>query len=167
MRIHGWSRPLRLGAALTGLLLGTLVGGASVASAAGSIAYVDGHEIWVSTFDGSHKERLTSGENQWQAVAAADNGRIIGVRNEPGKIAQLAQIELWENNGQVISQGPLPSKAGWSSYAAPLSLDLTSDGVFAVYGYSGYTGVVPSAIFSEGHYAIAANTQSNVPPIGQ
>jgi len=167
MRIHGWNRRLRLGAALTGLLLGTIAGGAAVASAAGSIAYIDGHEVWVSTFDGSRKERLSNGENQWQAVAAADNGRIIGVRNEAGKISQLAQIQLWENNGQVISQGPLPSKAGWSSYVAPLSIDLTSDGVFAVYGYSGYTGIVPNATFSEGHYAIASNTQSNSPPIGQ
>ena len=145
MRAHGWTRRRRIGIALAGLSLGTIVGGVPLASA-GSIAYIDGHEVWVSTFDGSRKERLSSGENQWQEVAAADNGRIIAARNEAGKISQLTQIQLWENNGQVISQGPLPSKTGWTSYAAPLSLDLTSDGVFAVYGYSGQTGFYPTAI---------------------
>ena len=166
MRAHGWTRRRRIGIALAGLSLGTIVGGVPLASA-GSIAYIDGHEVWVSTFDGSRKERLSSGENQWQEVAAADNGRIIAARNEAGKISQLTQIQLWENNGQVISQGPLPSKTGWTSYVAPLSLDLTSDGVFAVYGYSGQTGFYPTAQFSRGHYAILANTQTNLEPIGQ
>jgi hypothetical protein len=166
MRAHGWSRRRRFGGALAGLLLGTIVGGVPLASA-GSIAYIDGNEVWVSTFDGAHKERLSNGENQWTEVAAADNGRIIAVRNEAGKISQLAQTQLWESNGQVISQGPLPSKSGWTSYAAPLSLDLTSDGVFAVFGYSGQTGFYPTASFFRGHYAILSDTKTNGEPIGQ
>jgi hypothetical protein len=146
--------------------MGSIAGGVPAASAA-SIAYIDGNEVWVSTLDGSHKERLSSGENQWEAVAAADNGRIIAVRIEAGKISQLAGIQLWENNGQVISQGPLPSKLGWTSYVAPLSLDLTSDGVFAVYGYSGQSGFYPTATFDRGHYAILSDTKSSITPIGQ
>ena len=67
----------------------------------------------------------------------------------------------------MLSQGPLPSTAGWSSYVTPLSLDLTSDGVFAVYGYSGQVGIVPNATFSRGHYAILADTKTNLPPVGQ
>jgi hypothetical protein len=166
MRAHGWTRRRRLGIALVGPLLGTIAGGVPAASAA-SIAYIDGNEVWVSTLDGSRKERLSGGENQWEAVAAADNGRIIAARIEAGKISQLAGIQLWENNGQVISQGPLPSKLGWTSYVAPLSLDLTSDGVFAVYGYSGQTGFYPTATFDRGHYAILADTKTNGEPIGQ
>ncbi len=166
MRAHGWTRRRRLGVALAGLSLGTIVGDVPVASAA-SIAYIDGNEVWVSTFDGSRKERLSNGENQWQSVAAADSGRIIAERNEAGKISQLAQIQLWESNGQVISQGPLPSKTGWTSYVAPLSLDLTSDGVFAVYGYSGQTGFYPTATFSRGFYGIISNSTTNGEPIGQ
>ncbi len=166
MPAHGWTLRRRLGAALAGLLLGMFVAGVPLASA-GSIAYLDGKEVWVSSLDGSRKERLSNGEGDWIAVAAADNGRVLGVRLEAGKIFQLARIQLWENNGQVISQGPLPSKAGWSQYVAPLGLDLTSDGVFAVYGYSGYTGIVPNAIFSSGHYAILSDTKTNLEPIGQ
>lgn len=142
------------------------MGGVPLA-AAGSIAYIDGNEVWVSALDGSRKERLSNGENEWRTVAAADNGRIIGERIEAGKISQLARTQLWESNGQVISQGPLPSKPGWTSYAAPLSLDLTSDGVFAVYGYSGQVGFFPTATFEKGHYAILSDTKANLEPIGQ
>lgn len=149
-------------AALAGLL--AMTGTASAAS----IAYLDGREVWVSTLDGSRKERLSAGEGDWIAVAAADNGRILGVRLEAGKIFQLAKIQLWDANGTVLSQGPLPSEPiGWASYVAPLGLDLTSDGVFAVYGYAGQVGLVPSASFPKGHYAILSDTKTNLTPIGQ
>ena len=147
--------------ALAGFLLG-----AGPASAS-SVAYIDGHEVWVSTLDGSRKERLSAGEGDWISVTAADNGAILGVRLEAGRIFQLAKIQLWGSDGSVLSQGPLPSTSGWSSYVAPLGLDLTSDGVFAVYGYSGQTGIVPNATFVRGHYAILSDTKTNLTPIGQ
>ena len=148
-------------AALAGLM--AMTGTASAAS----IAYLDGREVWVSTLDGSRKERLSAGEGDWIAVTAADNGRILGVRLEAGKIFQLATTQLWDANGTVLSQGPLPSTAGWNSYVAPLGLDLTSDGVFAVYGYAGQVGFVPNASFPRGHYAILSDTKTNLTPIGQ
>ena len=148
-------------AALAGIL--GIAGSASGAS----LAYIDAHEVWVSTLDGSRKERLSAGEGDWIAVTAADNGRILGVRLEAGKIFQLAKIQLWDSNGSVLSQGPLPSVAGWNSYVAPLGLDLTSDGVFAVYGYAGQVGFVPNASFPRGHYAILSDTKTNLTPIGQ
>jgi hypothetical protein len=166
MRLHGCSRRRR-GATLAVLVAGLLAGAPPAASPASSVAYLDGKEIWVSTLDGARKERLTSGENEWIAVAAADGGRIYGVRLEANKIFQLARTQLWENNGQVISQGPLPSKPGWTSYVAPLGLDLTADGVFAVYGYSGQIGFVPNATFSQGHYAVLSDLKANLEPIGQ
>ncbi len=135
---------------------------------AASVAYLDGHEVWVAALDGSRKERLSAGEGDWIAVAAADNGRVFGVRLEAGKIFQLARIQLWDSNGTVLSQGPLPSEAAaWNSYVAPLGLDLTSDGVFAVYGYAGQVGLVPNATFLKGHYAILSDTKTGITPIGQ
>jgi hypothetical protein len=129
---------------------------------------VSGNEIWVSTLDGKQKTRLSGGEGDWRAVTAADGGRILGVRLEAGKIFQLSRIQLWNESGKVISQGPLPSEnAGWSSYVAPLSLDLSSDGVFLAYGYSGYTGIVPNAFFFSGHYVVNSDTKTLIQPIGQ
>jgi hypothetical protein len=133
-----------------------------------SLAYVAGNEVWVSTLDGKQKTRLSGGEGDWRAVTAADGGRILGVRLESGKIFQLSRIQLWNENGRVISRGPLPSEStGWSSYVAPVGLDLSSDGVFLAYGYSGYTGVVPNAFFFSGHYVVNSDTKTLIQPIGQ
>lgn len=150
-------------AALVASLAAALALGAAPPASATFVTYLDGREVWVSTLDGARKARLSTGEGDYIAVAAADNGRILGVQNEAGKIFQLARTRLWDTNGQLISQGPLPSEIGWSSYVAPLGLDLTSDGVFAVYGYSGYTGTVGfGAIFRRGHYAILSDTKTNI-----
>ncbi len=138
--------------------------GAATAAQAGSIAYVDQNEIWVSSFDGTQKALLSDGEGDWRVVAAADNGRVLGVRNEAGKVSQLAKIQLWGSDGQTISQGPLPySTYGWSTYAAPLGLDLSADGIFLAYGYAGQIG---SGWFS-GHNVVNSDTKTNNTPIGQ
>ncbi|MBK5232445.1 MAG: hypothetical protein JJE13_05645 [Thermoleophilia bacterium] len=136
--------------------------------AASSISYIDHDEVWVSTLDGKSKARLSSGEGDWRGVAASDGGKLLGIRLESGKIFQLTKTQLWDKDGQVLSKGPLPSEnIGWSSYVAPLGLDLSSDGDFLAYGYSGYTGIVPNANFYRGHYVINSDTKTLITPIGQ
>ncbi len=138
--------------------------GAAPAAQAGSIAYVDQNEVWVSSFDGTQKALLSDGEGDWRVVAAADNGRVLGVRNETGKVSRLAKIQLWGSDGQVISQGPLPySTYSWSTYAAPLGLDLSADGVFLAYGYAGQIG----SGWYAGHNVVNSDTKTNNTPIGQ
>ena len=143
---------------------------AAGASAAGSVAYVDGGEVWVSSFDGAHKARLSAGEGDWQDVTASDGGRVLGIRREPNKIAQLSFFQLWGADGKVINQSILPyDTLAWSSYAAPVRLDLSADGDFLAFGYSGYTGTVGfGAQFYFGHNVITpATVKANLKPIGQ
>ncbi len=138
--------------------------GAAPAAQAGSIAYVDQNEVWVSSFDGTQKALLSAGEGDWRVVTAADNGMVLGVRLEAGKVSQLAKIQLWGSDGQTISQGPLPySTYSWSTYAAPLGLDLSADGVFLAYGYGGQIG----SGFYSGHNVVNSDTKTNNTPIGQ
>ncbi len=143
--------------------------GAAPAAQAGSIAYVDQNEVWVSSFDGTQKARLSAGEGDWRQVTTADNGRVLGVRLEAGKVSQLSTIRLWGSDGQTISEGPLPFNTlvgGWSSYVAPLGLDLSADGVFLAYGYSGYRSGAPPSWFS-GHNVVNSDVKTNITPIGQ
>jgi hypothetical protein len=141
---------------------------APAAARAGSIAYIDNGEVWISSLDGAKKARLSAGEGDWREVAAADDGHVLGVRLQSGKISQLSNIQLWGANGAVLSQGPLSyASRGWSSYVAPLGLDLTSDGTFLAYGYSGYTGIVPNATFYSGHNVILSDNKTLIQPIGQ
>jgi len=152
---RGWAS----GIALVAVLVAGSFGSTSQAGAS-SIAYIEGSEVWVSNLDGSKKTRLSSGEGDWTEVTAADGGRMLGVRHEAGKISQLSNMQLWDSKGEVLSQGPLPYRnRAWSSYAAPIGLDLSSDGVFLAFGYSGYTGVVPNASFYFGHHVVNADNK--------
>lgn len=124
------------------------------------VTYLDGNEVWVSTLDGARKARLSTGEGDYIEVTAADNGRILGVQKEASKIYQLARMRLWEADGQLISQGPLPARTSWAgSYVAPVGLDLTSDGFFVVYGYSGFSGPAFTG-FDEGYLAVRSDNKT-------
>ncbi len=161
IRSRGSSACLRLAVLASASLA---VFGAAPAAQAGSIAYVDQNEVWVSSFDGTQKALLSAGEGDWRVVTAADNGMVLGVRLEAGKVSQLAKIQLWGSDGQVISQGPLPySWHSWSTYAAPLGLDLSADGIFLAYGYAGQIG----SGWYAGHNVVNSDTKTNNTPIGQ
>ncbi len=55
------------------------------------------------------------------------------------------------------------STYSWSTYAAPLGLDLSADGVFLAYGYGGQIG----SGFYSGHNVVNSDTKTNNTPIGQ
>jgi hypothetical protein len=125
---------------------------------AASIAYIDNGEVWLSSLDGAQKVRLAapvvnpSGAiDKWLDVAASDSGRIVAVRNEPGKTARLSWFKVWEPNGTSTVEGPLNALSGWALYAYPLSLDLTADGEHMVYGYSESGFCCPTS-FARGTY---------------
>ena len=121
----------------------TLALGVTSQAHAASIAYIDNGEVWLSSLDGAQKVRLAapvanpSGAiDKWLDVAAADSGRIVAVRNEPGKTARLSWFKVWEPDGTSVVEGPMNALSGWSLYVYPLSFDLTADGKHMVYGYS-------------------------------
>jgi hypothetical protein len=139
------------------------------AAGAASIAYVDGGEVWLSSLDGTQKVRLAapvvnSGGNteKWLAVAASDSGRIVAVRNEPGKISRLSWFKVWEPNGTSTVEGPLTSPSGWTVYVYPLGFDITADGAHMVYGYSN-SSCCPMT-FAQGTY-VRPVTNSPLDPI--
>src|SRR6201999_1930841 len=115
------------------LVLATLALALAVTSqaSAASIAYIDNGEVWLSSLDGAQKVRLAapvvnaSGAiDKWLDVAASDSGRIVAVRNEPGKTARLSWFKVWEPDGTSTVEGPLTSPSGWLVYVYPLGFDL-------------------------------------------
>jgi hypothetical protein len=153
-------RPSRRLVSILGLTVACL---APTAAGAAGVAYLDGNEVWVSTLDGSKKVRLSGGEGDWNSVAQADNGRVVGVRNEPGKISSLSRFTVWLPDGSVFNTGPLPAENGWQTYSYPVSLDLTADGGLVVYGYSN-SRYVNSYQFDFGFYSVPATTQTLTQP---
>ncbi|MEW6582942.1 MAG: hypothetical protein AB1416_09295, partial [Actinomycetota bacterium] len=133
------------------------------AAHAASIAYIDNGEVWLASLDGTRKARLATpvvnsggATERWLDVAQSDGGRIVAVRNEPGKIARLSTYRIWEPDGTSTVQGPLTSPAGWAIYAYPLGFDITADGKHLVYGFSNSSGCCPIN-FQQGIYVHLAD----------
>jgi hypothetical protein len=141
-------------AALSTLCLASALG-ASGAGAA-QVAYVDGGQIWVSTLDGAAKRSLSGPSpdaKSWTETAQAQNGTVIGVRREPGKIGTLNATTLWSADGTVIGNGSLTAPTGRTSYAYPVTLSLTPDGKVVTYGYANWSGFGLNTVYEFGTYA--------------
>jgi hypothetical protein len=125
-----------------------------------SVAYIDGNEIWLASPDGSQRHRLsgpTADGREWRELAQADNGRVIATRRLGSQISQLNSFTLWGPDGAVVYGGTLTHQPGWSTYAYPVTLDLTADGRNAVYGYSQTSGIYPNMVLDTGTYVSFAD----------
>jgi hypothetical protein len=145
-----------------------LVATPAVAGAA-SVAYIDKGEVWLSSLDGSEKARLAApvvngdGDTEkWLDVAQSDGGRIVAVRNKPGRISSFSWFKIWEPDGTSTVEGPLNAPSGWSIYVYPLGLDITANGSHLVYGYSNSSGCCPIS-FARGTYVRPATSSSLAP----
>ncbi|HTU14932.1 MAG TPA: hypothetical protein VMF31_07025 [Solirubrobacterales bacterium] len=144
----------------TALLTILILCAAAAPAGAATVAYLDGGSVWLKSDDGTKSKRLsgpTPDGRVWREIAQADNGRVIAVRREPGKIAPLNTFTLWGKDGEEIYQGSLKAQPGWSTSAFPVSLDLTADGRNVVYGYSNMTGFYPNTQFETGTYVLYAD----------
>jgi hypothetical protein len=155
-------------AALLAALMAAVVTPA-VANAA-SVAYLDKGEVWLASLDGTQKARLAApvvngdGDTEnWIDVAQSDGGRIVAVRNKPGRMSSFSWFKIWEPDGTSTVEGPLNAPSGWTSYVYPLGFDITADGSHLVYGYSNSSGCCPIT-FARGMYVRPA-TNSTLNPI--
>lgn len=149
------------------LLVIALVLALPVSAQAASVALIDNGEIWLVSPDAQQRKRLSpapAAPYRWDAVAQSDNGRVLGYRTEPGKISTINGTSLWEPDGRpVYEAGTLGGESGWTIYAFPLSLDLTANGVHAVYGYSNSRGSFPMQ-FDRGTYLGFVNGPAGTTP---
>lgn len=125
----------------------------ATSQAAFSVSYTDRGSLWLSSLDGKHKRKLAAkpnGKVKWIETAQSDNGRVIAVRRDPAKIANLNSYSLWGPTGRRLKFGSLTAESGWTSYVMPLSLDLTSDGKTLVYGYQYFTYNYPVSSLENG-----------------
>jgi hypothetical protein len=143
------------------------VGATGVAQAA-SVAYVDKGEVWLASLDGAKKARLAgpvvngSGETEtWLDVAQSDGGRIVAVRNKPGRISNFSWFKIWEPDGTSTVEGPLNAPGGWALYVYPLGFDITANGSHLVYGYSNSSSCCPTTLARGTYVRPATNSVLN------
>jgi hypothetical protein len=137
---------------------------------AASVAYVDNGGVWLASLDGTKKARLATpvvnadGDTEkWLDVAQSDGGRIVAVRNKPGRMSSFSWFKIWEPDGTSKVEGPLNARSGWTVYVYPLGFDITADGSHVVYGYSNSSSCCPIT-FARGTYVRPA-TNSALAPI--
>ena len=166
--IAGQATRLAVRAALLAAVVAAVLTPA-VADAA-SVAYVDKGEVWLASLDGAKKARLAApvvngdGDTEkWLDVAQSDGGRIVAVRNKPGRISNFSWFKIWEPNGTSTVEGPLNAPSGWTQYVYPLGFDITANGSHLVYGYSNSSSCCPIS-FARGTYVRPA-TNSSLAPI--
>lgn len=129
-------------------------------AAATGVAYLDDKEVWVSSLDGAHKLRLSSGEHDWTAVGQNDAGYVIGIRLEAGKISQLSSFRIWNPDGTVRDEyGPLAGAPGGLN-AYPLGLELTPNAGAIIYGFSHSVYGFPVGSLTTGYYILASATRA-------
>ncbi|MBJ7329791.1 MAG: hypothetical protein JHC95_07840 [Solirubrobacteraceae bacterium] len=146
------------------LLLGVFVALIAAPAAHGaSVAYIDNGSVWISSLDGAQKVKLadpvtnSDGDiEKWLDVAQSDNGRIVAVRNKPGRVSSFNWYKVWEPNGTSTVEGPLKAPSGWFVYVYPVGFDITADGKFLVYGYSNSSSCCPIS-FGQGTYVRSAD----------
>jgi len=129
--------------------------GATGAGAA-QVAYVDGGQVWISTLDGASKRSLSGPSpdaKSWTETAQAENGTVIGVRREPGKMGNLNVTQLWGQDGSTIGYGSLTARPGRTSYAYPVTLSLSPDGKIVTYGYANWSGFGLETKYEFGTYS--------------
>ena len=138
------------------------------ATSAATVSYISGDSIWLSSPDGRQKKKLagpTTDGRKWTEQTQADNGTVLAVRREPNKIAPLNSFTLWGPDGKEINQGSLGNEPGWTTYAYPVSLDLTANGKQAAYGYSVTSGFYPTTQFEFGTYVTNISQGSFIQPV--
>ncbi|MEA2424032.1 MAG: hypothetical protein QOH13_442 [Thermoleophilaceae bacterium] len=164
------SAPFRRFARVFALAAVTAALAVPASAGAASVAYVDNGEVWLSSLDGTQKARLampvvnSDGDTEtWLDVAHSDNGRIVAVRNKPGRMSSFSWFKVWEPDGSSTVEGPLNAPSGWAVYAYPLGFDITADGSTLVYGYTNSSACCPTTL-GRGTYVRPA-TNSVLAPI--
>ena len=152
------------------MLLAALIAVVATPAIAGaaSVAYVDNGEVWLGSLDGTKKARLATpvanvdGDTEhWLDVAQSDAGRIVAVRNKPGRTSNFSWFKIWEPDGTSTVEGPLNAPSGWAEYVYPLGFDLTADGSHLVYGYSNSSSCCPTMLGLGRYVRPATNSALN------
>ena len=99
------------------------------AANAASVAYIDNGEVWLSSLDGSQKVRLAAtvvngdGDTEkWLAVTQSDSGRIVAVRNKPGRIVEVHVVQGLGAGRHLDRRGPAHRSWGLARLRLPAQL---------------------------------------------
>jgi hypothetical protein len=148
---------------LLSLLAAALVALAVAAPAsASSVAYIDGHNLWFSSPDGSQKVQVTSGgsaDESWMFPSQGRDGKTVVVKH--------GALYLYGPDGKLVTVNVMPKYAGTASAVYPLGLDMDWNSNAVAYGYQ-YCGWACQSLY-KGYWLTFSDNQGAYPndPQGQ
>src|SRR3954454_11729146 len=108
---------------------------------AASVAYLDGHNVWLSSPDGARKVALTTdgtADSEWRWPAQGADGKTVAVRYETmpdgGKRPALY---LFGPDGKRITTNLMPRAAGLVSPGV-ISIAIDAHSNWVAFGHLGY-----------------------------
>jgi hypothetical protein len=143
---------------------------AAPASAA-SVAYIDDHNVWLSSPDGARKVQLTTGGNadaSWMFPSQGRDGKTVAVHRDTFEGGSKRPVlYLYGPDGRLVTANVMPVYAGTASAVYPLGLDMDWNSNAVAYGYQ-YCGFACNSLY-KGYWLTFSDNQGAYPsdPQGQ
>jgi hypothetical protein len=158
---------------LLSLLAATLLALAVAAPAsAGSVAYIDDHNLWFSSPDGARKVQVTRGGNNdasWMFPSQGRDGKTVVVHNDAfdNGASHREVLYLYGPTGKLVTAYVMPRYAGTASAVYPIGLDMDWNSNAVAYGYQ-YCGWACGSLY-KGFWLTFSDNQGAFPsdPQGQ
>ena len=144
---------------------------AAVPAGASSVAYIDGHNLWLSSPDGSQKFQVTQGGTEdasWNWPSQGPDGKtVVTHRDTFDGGSKRPVLSLYGADGKLITANVMPVYAGATAPVYPIALDMDWKSNAVAYGYS-YCGFACQSLF-RGYWLTFSDNQGAFPsnPQGQ
>jgi hypothetical protein len=149
-------------------LFGALVVALAVAApaSASSVAYIDGHNLWYSSPDGSRKVQITSGGTEdasWQVPAMGRDGKTVVVHRDTFEGGSKRPVlYLYGPDGKLKTSNVMPVYSGAIGGAVyPIGLDMDWNSNAVAYGYQ-YCGFACQSLY-RGYWLTFSDNQGAYP----
>jgi hypothetical protein len=91
-------------------------------ASAGSVAYIDDHNLWFSSPDGAHKVQVTTGgsnDASWIFPSQGRDGKTVVVHNDTfeGGASHREVLYFYGPDGKLVTANVMPRYAGTASAA--------------------------------------------------
>lgn len=137
----------------------------ATASAAGpTVAYIDGHDLWYASADGTQKRQITTGgteERPFQVPSQGPDGTTVVVHRETFDGGSRPVLYRYGGDGARQAANVMPVYSGATAAVYPIGLDMDWKSNAVAYGYS-YCGFACQARY-QGYWLTFSDNQGAFP----
>jgi hypothetical protein len=134
-------------------------------ASASSVAYIDGHNLWLSSPDGARKVQVTSGGTEdasWNFPAQGPDGKTVVVHRDTfDGGSKRPVLYLYGADGKLVTANVMPVYAGATVPVYPIGLDMDWNSNAVAYGYS-YCGFACQSVY-RGYWLTFSDNQGAYP----